>query len=73
MNNPRPRRRGCLGPLLVILLVVGVAWLIYGNLMHPSLETEIACRMRCSYNHQGTEMVKRNYDNGVVYYECVQQ
>ncbi len=70
-TQPRRRRSGCL--MILIILFAGLSWLIYGTTSHASLETEIACRMRCSYNYRGTEMKKLNYANGQVYYQCVEQ
>ncbi len=72
MDNPklqRPRR----GLLLMLILLAGLAWLVYDDLDHPPLETMVACRMRCSYNYRDAKLVKRKYNNGIVYYECAQQ
>ncbi len=70
-NSGRQRNRR--GLLFVILLLVGISWLIYDDLMPPPLETMLADRMRCAYNYRDAKLVKRQYANGIVYYQCVQQ
>ena len=72
MHNPRLQSHNRCNLLLVILLA-GLAWLIYDNLKPSPIETMLADRMRCTYNYRDAKLVKRQYSNGITYYECAPQ
>lgn len=72
MRNPRLQQHNRRNWLLVILLV-GLCWLIYDNLKPSPIETMLADRMRCAYNYRDAKLVRRQYANGIIYYQCAPQ